>query len=418
MIDLPSRAPLTVATPSPADRPIAPAPTIHRFAELMRRNGDAQTPTAPPRALMPTVVALGRGTGGERSALVADAASHAVAQRRDAGQAKARAAGSVAGRGDAPRADAKSETTGHAASGSSEATGGENVDATTSTPFPVGTPAAATPPAPDERIECALLRFRGDASRAVDASTAGTGGNGENGLATSARSATSSGEQAATARRQERGDAAAARIALTAKSAAETPAAAEPFQARLVEATGRAAPRGVESTALGAMVPPAAPATAATAADATSPAAGLTLPTPVDSADFPAAFGLQVRLLAENGVQHAELHLNPAEMGPVSIAIAIEGSQARIEFGADLAATRQAIEAGLPELASALRDAGFTLAGGGVSQHSSPGRGQGHGERRNESARFAVSRAEAARVDEAAQRQLSRARAGGVDLYA
>ena len=53
-------------------------------------------------------------------------------------------------------------------------------------------------------------------------------------------------------------------------------------------------------------------------------------------------------------------------MGPVSVQIVMDGTQARIDFGADLAATRHTIEAGLPELASALRDAGFTLVGGGV----------------------------------------------------
>ena len=97
--------------------------------------------------------------------------------------------------------------------------------------------------------------------------------------------------------------------------------------------------------------------------------------TPVDSPDFPAAFGLQVSLLAKDGVQQAELHLNPPDLGPVSIRIALAGNEARIDFGADLAATRHAIEQGLPELAGALRDAGFTLAGGGVSQHA----GERHG---------------------------------------
>ena len=82
-------------------------------------------------------------------------------------------------------------------------------------------------------------------------------------------------------------------------------------------------------------------------------------------------------VLVKDGVQQAELHLNPAETGPVSIAITLEGTQAHVEFGADLAATRQAIENGLPALASALRDAGFTLAGGGVAQHSRSGGGQG-----------------------------------------
>jgi len=92
----------------------------------------------------------------------------------------------------------------------------------------------------------------------------------------------------------------------------------------------------------------------------------VTIATPVAAPVFAQSLGLQMSVLARDGVQHAELHLNPADMGPVSVQIVMDGTQARVDFGADVAATRHAIEAGLPELASALRDAGFTLAGGGV----------------------------------------------------
>ena len=113
-----------------------------------------------------------------------------------------------------------------------------------------------------------------------------------------------------------------------------------------------------------------------------SPAAGshataptpVLLATPVAAPAFAQERGLRMSVLARDGVQHAELHLNPADMGPVSVQIVLDGTQARVDFGADVAATRAAIEAGLPALAGALRDAGFTLTGGGVSQHS---RGRG-----------------------------------------
>jgi len=125
---------------------------------------------------------------------------------------------------------------------------------------------------------------------------------------------------------------------------------------------------------------------------------------------------VQLSVFAKDGVQRAELHLNPAEMGPVSVQIVMEGTQARIDFGADVAATRHAIEAGLPELASALRDAGFTLAGGGVSQHSGQ-RGDGRqadGGSPQRGQRTASDEA-VARVTTAARRVVTR---GGVDLYA
>jgi len=101
----------------------------------------------------------------------------------------------------------------------------------------------------------------------------------------------------------------------------------------------------------------------------------------------------------------------------VSVQIVMDGTQARVDFGADMAATRQAIEAGLPELASALRDAGFTLAGGGVSQHAA-GRGDG-GDGTNAGGdpgrRRSVDVGTVQQVGAAARRIVT---AGGVDLFA
>ena len=144
------------------------------------------------------------------------------------------------------------------------------------------------------------------------------------------------------------------------------------------------------------------------------------LPVAVDSPEFAAAFGGQVSVFVREGVQHAELHLNPVETGPVSIAITLEGSQAHVEFGADLAATRQAIENGLPALASALRDAGFTLAGGGVAQHSRSGSGQGEDDPagRGRDGRREAPGSTAIAAAATMQRASHRVAAGGIDLYA
>ena len=144
-----------------------------------------------------------------------------------------------------------------------------------------------------------------------------------------------------------------------------------------------------------------------------------TVAVPLDSPEFPAAFGVQVSVLLKDGVQQAELHLNPAETGPVSIAITVEGTQAHVEFGADLAATRQAIENGLPALASALRDAGFTLAGGGVAQHSRSGGGRGdEASTRDERESRRANRSVESIAPAMAQRTSHRTSPGGIDLYA
>jgi len=157
-------------------------------------------------------------------------------------------------------------------------------------------------------------------------------------------------------------------------------------------------------------------AAAAPSTPAEAPAV-VNLPTPVDSPDFAQSLGVQVSVLATDGVQQAELHLNPPEMGPISVQIAIDGTQAQVDFGADMASTRQVIESGLPELASALRDAGFTLTGGGVSQQARQGSqdgGQGRGEGGSRSR--AIGGVEAGEA--APRRATTRVSAGGVDLYA
>ncbi|MEO5882280.1 MAG: hypothetical protein ABIQ06_07675, partial [Caldimonas sp.] len=73
---------------------------------------------------------------------------------------------------------------------------------------------------------------------------------------------------------------------------------------------------------------------------------------------------------------------------------------------------------GLPALASALRDAGFTLAGGGVAQHSRQGSGQDGSDpaARNCADRDGTRSGDA--VAAAAPHAIRRVAAGGIDLYA
>jgi flagellar hook-length control protein FliK len=199
-------------------------------------------------------------------------------------------------------------------------------------------------------------------------------------------------------------------------SAVDETASADATAARAAPEPGFVLPASPEPPAAAAAS--AAPAAAApgTAAAAETPVSAA-VPVPMDSAEFAEAFGVQVSVLARDGVQQAELHLNPAEMGPVSVQIAMDGERAHIDFGAQAAATRAAIEASLPELAAALRDAGLTLAGGGVSQQTA---GRGDDSRQGGSERRGSAPDRGAPVDAASARPQWRGRvsAGGVDLYA
>lgn len=154
------------------------------------------------------------------------------------------------------------------------------------------------------------------------------------------------------------------------------------------------------------------------------------LSTPVLAPEFREALGVQVSLLARDGIEQAELQLNPVDMGPIAIRIELDGQQAQISFGVENPQTRAIVEASLPELASALRDAGLTLTGGGVSEHprgqaggaagGGPGGGSG-GEHppRPDHARHGSSDAAGERAPEPRPRTTHRlVGAGGIDLYA
>lgn len=206
---------------------------------------------------------------------------------------------------------------------------------------------------------------------------------------------------------------------------AETPA---PARDEAAAATANITPRETPST--GAFTLPAGfePVASSAAPAAPAPAAadasvlGVPVPVPLDSPEFAAAFGVEISLLAKDGVQQAELHLNPAEMGPVSVQIALDGEKARIDFGAQAAATRAAIEASLPELAAALRDAGLTLAGGGVNQYNGQHTGQRSGQRdeprRDAPGERRIEGSASASAASARPAWRGRVSASGVDLYA
>lgn len=140
---------------------------------------------------------------------------------------------------------------------------------------------------------------------------------------------------------------------------------------------------GADVERLAAPAQGAAPAAALAGAAASTLAATSAAPVvqahvspPLGSALFAPALATQVRWLVGQGISQAQIQLNPAEMGPVSVRIVVEGREARIDFGADVAATRQVLESSLPVLAAALDDSGLKLTGGSVgdgqagSQHA------------------------------------------------
>lgn len=131
-------------------------------------------------------------------------------------------------------------------------------------------------------------------------------------------------------------------------------APAEGFAAALAEA--------------GAAAPTDAPAAASESA-ATVPTQAQ-IESPPGTEAFSEALGAQLHTWLEDGVEYATLELNPQDMGPIDVRIALVGGRTEIQLAADVAATREALSEALPGLAEALGDVGLQLAGGSVGDQT------------------------------------------------
>ncbi len=112
----------------------------------------------------------------------------------------------------------------------------------------------------------------------------------------------------------------------------------------------------------------------------------------------------------------AQLHVHPADMGPIDVAMRIEHNRVSVVMVAGDPQTRQALEQAIPQLRDLLADQGLALADASVRDHSQRD-GQGDGNHANGSARggaspgIAASLAPTPMVANLAVRRL-------VDLYA
>lgn len=364
---LPS-APQGTASAAPADEPGA-------FAKML----SAQKPAAPTPPAKPS------RTRAESGAPKAETAGKPAVDSTEAQQPAA--AESTRPAGDTPHADPKTESPSVAA----EVLAALNLPA--APPAAHATGASAMPPADP------LADAEGLPPATGPARPPGGAGTGRARAAAIADIA-----QAANDDRKAAGPAPAAESLPHAAEQQTVAARHEPAAVQPIEM-----PRSLELPQAPAVIAPAQRADAGA-----TTAVSVAMPTPATAPEFREALGMQVSVLARDGVQHAELHLNPADMGPISVQIALTGTQAQVDFGAESPATRQIIESGLPELAAALREAGFTLAGGGVSQHSR-GRGSDDGQPASPWSRRGKD-AEAA--ESGVQRVTARLPQGAVDLYA
>lgn len=74
--------------------------------------------------------------------------------------------------------------------------------------------------------------------------------------------------------------------------------------------------------------------------------------------------------MAREGMQRAELRLNPANLGPVEVRLAVNNEQASVTFIAQNATTRETLEQALPRLREAFQENGLSLANADVSDQT------------------------------------------------
>ncbi|AWI53040.1 hypothetical protein DEH84_06050 [Aquabacterium olei] len=199
----------------------------------------------------------------------------------------------------------------------------------------------------------------------------------------------------------------------------------------MLSPTGKSGEQKVETDAFASLMAGGLRGAPAQAARTDAPTQSATLQTPVNSPDFAQALSDQVRVwvgrAGTEGPMTAELHLNPAEMGPISVKISLDGQSAQVDFAAAALETRKAIEASMSVLSSALDSVGLSLTGAGVSDQTAQ-QSFGQPSAQADAQRGGITTGRAGRADteagldhEAAMRPVNvprPGRLGGLDLYA
>lgn len=188
------------------------------------------------------------------------------------------------------------------------------------------------------------------------------------------------------------------------------------------EPTAQAGSRSFAAELQATLANPGLAQPAATVASAANPTPAATtaaqgqLAASPGSPAFAPELGATLATFVRDGVHHARLELNPAEMGPLTVQIQLDGQTAQVHLAAQNADTRQALEQAMPTLAGSLREAGLTLGGGGVfEQPRQPQQQDGPGESRSGGPR---GEADDPRGGQAQQPAAPPRRRGVVDLVA
>lgn len=96
----------------------------------------------------------------------------------------------------------------------------------------------------------------------------------------------------------------------------------------------------------------------------------------VGSTDWAADLGQQMVDMVSRGDRQVDLHLHPADLGPLSISLELNDGTTQAQFQVAHASVRAAVEQALPQLREALASQGIALGQASVSDQSSRGSAQ------------------------------------------
>jgi len=94
--------------------------------------------------------------------------------------------------------------------------------------------------------------------------------------------------------------------------------------------------------------------------------------TPVGHPQFAQDLSQHIVVMARNGVQSAQISLQPAGLGPVGVSIQVNGHTATLAFTAAHEATRNALQDALPRLREMFASSGMQLSDATVGGRSQP----------------------------------------------
>lgn len=108
---------------------------------------------------------------------------------------------------------------------------------------------------------------------------------------------------------------------------------------------------------------------------------GVIIARPVGTPGWSEEVGNRITWIASQGRSHAELVLNPPQMGRIEVNLTLNGDQAIASFASSNPVVRELLEAALPRLRDALADAGIQLGQAQVgAEHTHHQQQEKHGE--------------------------------------